>query len=139
MSVQASIEISYNEDLDILNVLSVLEKLGWQYVDDSEKISFLINDDFEWEIGEVNNLNAIKKMLKIRFETNKITGIIIFNKKGGEGCLFHFMPSKQEIMMLISIRRKKISDTNITDFSFYLDEIYQIIKSDCQIICNQIG
>ena len=38
MSVQASIEISFNEDLDILNVLSVLEKLGWQYIDDSGKI-----------------------------------------------------------------------------------------------------
>lgn len=54
MSVQASIEISFNEDLD---VLSVLEKLGWQYIDDSGKISFLINDDFEWEICESNNLN----------------------------------------------------------------------------------
>lgn len=50
-----------------------------------------------------------------------------------------FMPSKQEIMMLLSIRRKKIADSNITDFSFYLDQINQIIKSDCQIICNQIG
>ncbi len=139
MSVQASIEISFNEDLDILNVLEILEELGWQYADDLGKISFLINDDFEWEIGKINNLNMIKNILKIRFETNKITGIIIFNKKGGEGCLFHFMPLKREIMMLLSIRRKKIPETNITDFSFYLNEIYQIIKSDCQIICNQIG
>lgn len=59
MSVQASIEISFNEDLD---VLSVLEKLGWQYIDDSGEISFLINDDFEWKICGINNINAIKKM-----------------------------------------------------------------------------
>lgn len=38
------------------------------------------------------------------------------------------MPFKARIMMLISIRRKKISYTNITDFSFYLGKIYQIIN-----------
>lgn len=139
MGLQASIDIVYTNELNLLNTLDKLEREGWGYLNELAQISFFEDDDFEWLTVESKDLNLVKSKLEIRFNEDKLFGIIIYAEESNIGCLLHFMPSKKEIMLLLSINRTKINNSDITDFSFYLKRINSIITDDCQIICNQIG
>lgn len=131
MGLQASIDISYSKNIDIKSYVETLFNIGWS-IDDNGKITYLTNDDFEWENEELNKKDLIINLLYERFSSNKISGFALKlpNSSGG---LFHFLPEKNEVMILLNINRIKLKETEFTDYSFYLDKLYSVIKGSAKI------
>jgi len=123
---QASIDISYSKDIDLKSFIETLFSIGWN-TNDNGKITYLTNDDFDWESNEFDNQELITTILFDRFSNNKIVGIALTlpNLTGG---LFHFLPGKNEVMILLNINRVKLQKIEFTDYSFYLDKLYPVIK-----------
>lgn len=126
MGLQASIDISFEKEIDINSFIEILIGNGWN-INDNNKITFLANDDFDWENEALNKHESIMKLLLERFSNNKIIGIALTlpNSTGG---LFHFLPSKNEVMILLNINRVKLKEIEFTDYSFYLNKLYPVIK-----------
>lgn len=131
MGLEASIDISYHKEIELKIFLESLFEYGWR-INDYNKTTYLINDDLDWESSELDDQDLIVKLLFERFLNNKIAGIALTlpNLNGG---LFHFMPGKKEILILLSINRVKFKDTQFTDYSFYLEKLYPVIRESTKV------
>ncbi|MES1181917.1 MAG: hypothetical protein ABUL44_03890, partial [Flavobacterium sp.] len=103
-----------------------LFSIGWN-TNDSGKIIFLANDDFEWQSDDIENQQVILKLLYEIFLNNQFAGIALMlpNLTGGS---FHFLPGKNDVMILLNINRVKFEKMDFTDYSYYLDKLYPVIK-----------
>ena len=128
MGLQASIDLTYSKEIDIKSFIESLFNVGWD-TNDNGKITYLLNDDYDWESANLNDQEAIKKMLLDRFSINKTVGIAL-TLPNLTGALFHFLPTKNEVMILLNINRVKFKETQFTDYTFYINKLYPIIK-DC--------
>jgi hypothetical protein len=126
MGLQATIDISYSKDIDIKSFIETLFSIGWG-TNDNGKITYLTNDDFDWESDELDNQELIIKLLFERFLNNKIIGIA-FTLPNLTGGLFHFLPGKNEVMILLNINRVTLKKIEFTDYTFYLNNLYPVIK-----------
>lgn len=131
MGLQASIDISYSNEIDIKLFIATLFSIDW-HTNDNGKITYLTNDDFDWESDDLDNQELIMKVLFERFLNNKLVGIALTlpNLTGG---LFHFLPGKSEVMILLSINRVKFEKTEFTDYSFYLNKLHPVIKKSIKM------
>ena len=128
MGLQASIDISYSKEINLEKFIEQIINAGWS-MNDNNKITYLINDDFNWENNDLTEHESIKKILFDRFSNNKMSGIAL-TLPDLSGGLFHFLPGKNEIMILLNINRTRISETPFTDYTFYIQKLYPAIK-DC--------
>lgn len=135
MSVQASIDLKFDQELDFLSLLNLAEGINWTY-NDYGKITYLDNDDFEWKRGELSNLDKIKSILENRFKKNELAAIAIVHESS-TGLLLHFMPNKTELMLSLNINRKTVKE-NFTDFSFYLSELSLLFNGSSSIVCSDV-
>ncbi|PBI83248.1 hypothetical protein BSF41_46020 [Flavobacterium sp. ACN2] len=131
MGLQASIQISYSIDLDVIDFLNLLFEKEWHY-NDYNKITFLVNNDFDWEIESIDNYDLILDSLDKRFTNNEIIGIALLNKNNIGG-LLHFLPGKKEVMILLNINREKVSGTNLTNYSFYSEMLLTVLDNISEI------
>ncbi len=128
MGLQASIDLSYPNEINFDTFIESMVNCGWS-INDNKRITYLANDDFDWKNDDLNKQELIKKILFDRFLNNKIVGIAL-TLQNSTGGLFHFLPCKKEIMILLNINRVKLIDTQFTDYTFYINKLYPVIK-DC--------
>jgi hypothetical protein len=126
MGLQASIEITYSKELNLKDFLNLLFEKQWHY-NDHDTITFLSNDEFDWENESLINYNVVLNLLNERFTDNKIIGIALLNNDN-RGGLFHFLPDKKEIMILLNINRNKLSGSDLTNFSFYSERLLPVLN-----------
>ncbi len=127
MGLQASIEITYSKNIDFISFWKLLLSNGWHY-DDHNRITFILNDDYDWEDDVLQSFDKVFDKLKHRFSNNELIGIALLNDENIGG-MFHFMPNKRQIMILVNINRKRILDTNQTDFTFYAKMLIPILDN----------
>lgn len=125
MGLQASIEITYSQEIELESFIEILLSFGWS-VNDNDKITCLTNDDFNWKSYNLNQFELLKQLMFERFADNKITGIAL-TLPDLTGCLFHFLPEKKEVMILLSINRVRFDDFPFTDYSFYFKNLNPIL------------
>lgn len=135
MSVQATIDISFHTDLKFRKVLTETESLGWSY-NDYGNITYLDNDDYDWKTKSLKELEQVKTILFRRFQNDQIVAIVF--TKDDVGFSLQFMPNKKELMLSLNINRKQIGNSRTTDFSYYLERIFPILKNASSISCNDI-
>lgn len=131
MGLQASIEISYSINLNLINFLKLLFEKEW-HCNDYNKITFLANEDFDWKSESLDNYDFILDSLNKRFTNNEIIGIALLNKNNIGG-LFHFLPGKKEVMILLNINREKVFGTNLTNYSFYSEILLTVLGNISEI------
>ena len=131
MGLQASIDISYSNEIELKSFIATLFSIDWN-TNDNGKITYLTNDDFDWERDDLDNQEIIMELLFKRFSENKLIGIALTlpNLTGG---LFHFLPGKNEVMILLNINRIKFQKTEFTDYSFYMNKLKPVIKKSIKL------
>ncbi len=136
MGLQASIDITFSAEVNFSIIINKLQNFGWS-INDQNKITYLDNEDFNWERNELIDIETIQNRLNERFINNKIIGIALSlpNLRGG---LFHFLPGKNKIMILVNINRLKISGTHFTDYTFYLKKLQPVIKNCSELILTDV-
>lgn len=131
MSIEASIDISYSHEIDIKLCLESLLKEGWHY-NDYGKITFFISEDFEWRTAKLDEFNFILNTLCEKYRDGGCVGIALLNENNVGG-LFHFFRKKKSVMILLSINRTKISNSEFTNFSYYIERLIPILNNVSEI------
>lgn len=131
MGLEASIDISYYEEIELNIFIESLLEYGWS-VNDYGKITYLVNDDYDWESTDLSNKQLVLNLVINRFRKNKITGIALtnINLVGG---IFLFGLEKNNVTILPNINRVKIIGTEFTDYTFYIQKLFPILKN-CSMI-----
>jgi hypothetical protein len=95
MSLQSSIDITYNSEIDFEKLINSLLNTNW-HLNDNGNITYCIDDDFEWISGDLNNSKEIINLIGERFFNNQLAGIAILDKNS-TGFLLHFYLEKQKL------------------------------------------
>ncbi len=132
MSRTASIEISYNEHIDIVDFIDKLISSEWNY-NDYEKIRYMIDKEFEWQTASLETFSKVMEIIKSEYLKRKIVAIN-FLYKDKTGAAFIFI-NENSIALNLNINRKMIKNGINTDFSFYIEALNNIITNDCYIRC----
>ena len=85
-----------------------------------------MNDDFDWERYELAQLELSMQLMFERFTNNKIIGIAL-TLPDLTGCLFHFMPEKNNVMILLTINRVRLKDSQFTDYTYYIKNLHPLL------------
>lgn len=135
MGLQTSIDIYYPDKINFNSFIDILLENGWYY-NNNQHIVYLANDEHNWEQKSEELWPSIFEELNLRFNNNKIVGLEIRNIDE-VGVLCHILPNQKEIMMLLTINRLKITNSSLTNFSYYtkmfsciLDKIIEIKYTD---------
>jgi hypothetical protein len=123
MSVSASIDFKFSS-INLTNLISQLITTGWNF-NDYGKISYLpIGDtDFDWEREELMSIEKIMIILKTKEVKKETLGIVLLWKDEGIGIVFNGFPKENSVSLLLSINRKIIASTELTDFTWYLERL----------------
>jgi hypothetical protein len=136
MGLQASIDITYSKEIELESFIRSLINIGWN-INDYDRITYLTNDDFDWESTDLIKEEFIMQLMLERFKNNEIVGITL-TLSNLTGCLFHFMPGRNEVMILLNINRVKFNETLLTDYTFYINNLYPILKDYSKVIYSDI-
>lgn len=134
MGLQASIDI-YFEKLSFKNIIEKLSN-NWD-INDQDKISYMDNDDFDWLSVSLKEKENILTLLEERFYRNNSVGITLVNKHNSGG-MFIFYPDENLLSIIININRKKNDNTQLTDYSYYMDYLIPILDTFYKIIYTDI-
>ncbi len=136
MSISGSIDLRINlvENSNIIDFLVAFENSGW-IIDIFGKIQFLPlgDEDFDWQFIEYSNRELVESILIKKFDLNELIGISLIKKELSLYIDVLIYPKFEKISFLM-YSRKTILDLDVTDFSWYLNEIIPImIKSGFSI------
>lgn len=135
MSRTASIEISYNSNIDFVDFVDKLISSEWDY-NDYGKIRYTIGEEFEWKTDLLKNFQIVINKIKSEYSKDKIIAIN-FLYKGIYGGNFIFI-NKTKIAFNLNINRKILNNGENTDFSFYIEALGNVITNDCYLVCTEI-
>ena len=148
MSISASISIYLSEgsrsNLSLPDLFQNFVNEGWNYVNSKEEATILPlgdNDAFDWTSTSLSR-DALFDIINKKQENKEIIGIELLRVDSEVGCEL-LIYNTNLMMFSLSIARKKIKakgDTDITDFSWYLDSILPAFKDLHveQINCEQL-
>lgn len=134
MGLQANIDIFLEEKVTFTDIIKNL-LFQWK-LNDFGTISYMDNDDFDWQSSKLDKESEIVKMLNKRYESGYTVGIVLLDEHNSGGT-FLFYPNESIISFIININREKIEKTNFTDFSYYIKKLFlalsknKIIKIEC--------
>lgn len=141
MAADCGIYITYTYIEKSLLFIDQLLECGWS-VNDHGKIMFLPlhdNDDFNWQFQPLDDWHLIYSLLKEKINANETVGLSLTFESTDIGCVFLFNFNQNHIIISVSINRKKIYNTDITDFSWYLDRLKPILSKYVEKIeCTDI-
>jgi len=123
MSTSASIDFKFSS-INLVNLISELITAGWN-LNDYGKISYLpIGDiDFDWESEELMSIEKVINILKTKEVKKETLGIVLLWKDEGIGIVLNGFPKENTVSLLLSINRKVIASTQLTDFTWYLERL----------------
>lgn len=137
MSVQTNIEFNLKSSIDIRQFIKLAFDNKWT-MNDNNKILFLLNDDFDWDYFELNQIENIYSLIDVKVKNRNIVGFSLINEELNSGGLFHFYNDKK-IVFSYSINRYKLLSTKITDFNTILAKLYILFEENIEsIICEDI-
>ena len=116
MGLQASIDIFLEEKVIFTDVLKNL-LFQWK-LNDFGTISYMDNDDFDWQSSKLDKESEIVKMLNERHQNGYTIGIVLLDEHNSGGT-FLFYPNENIISFIININREKIEKTNLTDIDSF--------------------
>lgn len=133
--MEATIEIQFAEEQEFSDILNRLEHDQWSY-DDHGQVTFLDNDDFDWESGSLDQLDEIKKHLNEVSANGGVVSIVLL-QPNDLGINVNLFNDKRKVVISISVNRKVVGK-NVTDFSFYLLKLEHLLASSTSVKCEQI-
>ena len=135
MGLQASIDIKYHYEIEFKTLMETLFNHGWTVENYSGIVYTIDDEDFNWKDAELSEKDVIMQLMFEAFSNNKLACIEL-SLPNLVGCSFHFMPGKRYIMLLVSIQRVKLENSNLTDYSFYIKKLLPILKNCAVITCS---
>lgn len=130
MSKSGWIDIECFEQVDIKKFLEVALYTRWLFEKDKQVWLLPLGDnDFSWECKEYNKKEIFEIIDKKRVSSETV-GIVLYLDEvdTGANMLFDFN-TPHLISFSISINNKRIENTEITDYSWYLEKIGKIINN----------
>ncbi len=126
--MQAFITIKYHSRFDPMILIESLLSYNWS-LDDFGNISFMVNDDFDWERADHAIKDVVFKMINERIINNRICGITMINNVIEAGGNFCFDISNHIIVFSFSMNRKSIQGLSLTDFSILIPQLLPIFST----------
>ena len=124
MSISASIDLAINTTISplILTIIRILLAAGWgfKYEQFSSYLPLGDNDDFDWKIEKIEDINLLE-ILAEKEKSGELIGVAMVWKNTGSGGTFLFH-SDGSISISLSINRKKIEE-KFTDVNWYIDKL----------------
>lgn len=124
MSISASIDLAINTTISplILAIIGILLDAGWgfKYEQFSSYLPLGDNDDFDWKIEKIEDINLLE-ILAEKEKSGELIGVAMVWKNTGSGGTFLFH-SDGSISINLSINRKKIEE-KFTDVNWYIDKL----------------
>ena len=130
MSVSSEINvcIGNKKNTDIWGIIQILMDSGWSVCKD-EKVTFLPLGDngmYDWREEELSPEN-LKTLVKEKEKLSEIVGVILYNDGVGVTLLFD---SNSEFTIGCDIFRKVLSNSRLTDFSWYLQNLLMTLERE---------
>lgn len=125
MSILAGIIINFSEENNTLDLIDALRCYGW-CCNDNNIISYLPlgdNDKYDWKTEGIDNWNFVSSIIEKKILANEMVGISLTWKGSVIGGEFLFDASGSFLNIGLSINRKLISDSNDTDFKWYIERL----------------
>ncbi|MDP9960384.1 hypothetical protein [Chryseobacterium lathyri] len=135
MSRTASIEMSYNNNIDFIDFINRLILSNWNF-NDYGKIRYMIGEDFEWESDILENFKDVINKMEAEYFKDKIVAINFLYKNNIGGNLIFL--NRNKVVLNLNINRKTLTNGVNTDFSFYMEALNNILTIDCYINCIEI-
>lgn len=130
MSVSSEIKVCIRNkrNTDIWGIIGILLDSGWSVCKD-EKVTVLPLGDngmYDWREEELSPEN-LKTLVKEKEKLSEIVGVILYNDGVGVTLLFD---SNSEFTIGCDIFRKVLSNSRLTDFSWYLQNLLMTLERE---------
>lgn len=138
MGREAILEVNcsrYSEK--IIDVVRLLNELGWKYYDDEKNIEYLPlndDDDFNWQKNYLSE-NQLQELINNKQNNLELVGINLYYENSYEGINL-LAKSTSKIIIGLTINRKTIENNreSITDIGWYFNNIIQRLRErECPI------
>lgn len=124
MSTNAFIEIIFDREYFVEDVLNALISYGWS-PNDNGKIVYLPGEDnglFDWQSAPRDNWQEVKNVICLNSLSGEAIGIALTWKDSMVGGLFLIDGSRTNLSVSLSINRIR-DESGKTQFSWYIDRI----------------
>ena len=121
----------------IMDVINLLNELGWKYYDIERNIEYLPlgdNDDFNWQKKYLTE-NQLRELINNKQDNYEQVGLNLYYKNSKEGITL-LAKNTKEILVDLNISRKTVENSreSITDIGWYFNNIIQRLKErECPI------
>ena len=134
MSVEASIDIKLNENIDyrIMDIIEALIKGGWTLKNGQYEVSYLPigdEDHFDWLEKSITH-DELRRIIEEKENLNEVVGIKMYWRDTNIGITL-LIHSYKEFSISLSINRKKINvedARSVTDINWYVQTIIETLK-----------
>ncbi len=140
MSISASLNISLasrgNQALSSVKIIESLSNNGWNLINNG-KICYLPigdQDDFDWQESQISKSDFLE-VVKRKEQAGEIVGVVINwgNTNVGGDLLIH---QDYKLTFSITVNRKSLEDSDLTDFNWYLGKILPCFEMDSMTVAN---
>ena len=136
MSVSSEINvcIGNKKNTDIWGIIQILLDSGWS-VSKDEKVTFLpLGDNGMYDLHDERlSLDIFKGLVKAKESLSETVGVILYNDGVGITLLFN---SNSEFTIGCDIYRKVLSNSRLTDFSWYLQNLLMTLEREGSTIVS---
>ena len=111
------------KDIDSDTFQSIVKSLinyGWSF-NDYGKISYM-TEDYDWQTANLEDLPTVLGIIKLNIENRKDSGLTLTWQDTSIGGSFMFVRSS-EIMFSLIVNPLLLKETEIIDFSWYIDKL----------------
>ena len=131
MARETALEINcsrYSER--IVDVINLLNELGWKYYDTEKNIEYvpLGDDDFNWQKGFLSE-NELQKLINDKQDAFERVALNLYCENSEEGITLLAKDTK-EIIIALNINRRTLGNNreSITDIGWYFNNIIQRLR-----------
>ncbi|MBO5522822.1 MAG: hypothetical protein J5986_03960 [Roseburia sp.] len=129
MAREAILEINcsrYSER--IIDVINLLNELGWKYYDTEKNIEYLPlgdDDDFDWQ-KDYLSANELQELVNKKQDNFERVGLNLYYENAREGITL-LAKNTKEIVIDLNINRRTVENSreSITDIGWYFNNIIQ--------------
>lgn len=132
MSKHDSLEFDFEESFDTLKIIDNLLSGGWSY-NDSGKIVYLPLGDkglFDWKSKALESWGNVYDVIREKVRCGEVVGLNMTWQDSGVGAQFLFDSGNKVLAVNLTINRIRASDSNDTDFSWYIPRIINSLEKD---------
>lgn len=132
MAREAILEINSSRySKRIIDIINLLNELGWKYYDTEKNIEYLPlgdDDDFDWQKNFLSE-NQLHELINYKQDNHERVGIVLYYENHKEGITL-LAKNTKEIVIGLNINRRTVENNreSITDINWYFNNIIHRFK-----------